>query len=85
MTKSEEIKRAFELLTEIDNIVCSLMRQATLPQQPVKPNNRKKLTKRDALLIRQMKRSGEKQAALAVTFDVNPATISRIVRGIYFK
>lgn len=85
MTKSEQIKRAFELLTEIDNIVCDLVRQSALPQQPVKPNNRKKLTKRDVLLIRQMKRNGETQAAIAETFDVSPPTISRIVRGQYWR
>ncbi|ASR77150.1 HTH DNA binding protein [Mycobacterium phage MyraDee] len=46
-------------------------------------NNRKKLGKRDADTIRQMKRAGFTQREIAASFDVNPATVSRIIRGIY--
>ena len=53
----------------------------TGPNRP----NAKKLTRSEVAHIRQLKRSGWKQSALAEIYDVNPATISRIVRGQYHK
>ena len=47
--------------------------------------NRKKLTKSEVEEIREMKRNGSTQSVLAEIFDVNPATISRIIRGQYHK
>ncbi|QJD50147.1 helix-turn-helix DNA-binding domain protein [Mycobacterium phage Danforth] len=47
--------------------------------------NRKKLTDREVRAIRDAARLGRKQVDLAYDYDVNPATISRIVRGIYHK
>lgn len=49
-----------------------------------KTDNRKKLDERDAARIRELYDRDWSQAALADAFDVNPATISRIVRGIYY-
>jgi Trp operon repressor len=49
------------------------------------PSNRKKLSKREAAHIRELKRNGLNQASIAQIYDVNPATISRIVRGQYHK
>ena len=46
--------------------------------------NRKKLSASEVRTLRMMHRSGSTQAALAERFNVNPATVSRIVRGIYF-
>lgn len=46
--------------------------------------NRKKLTKREVETIHQLHRSGAKNVDIAYSFDVNPATISRIVRGLYY-
>ncbi|APC43195.1 HTH DNA binding domain protein [Mycobacterium phage Jaan] len=45
--------------------------------------NRKKLTKQDAKDIRDAFYGGAKQKDLARNYGVNPATISRVVRGIY--
>ncbi|AHG23829.1 HTH DNA binding protein [Mycobacterium phage EagleEye] len=45
--------------------------------------NRPKLSERDAKDIRQAYQGGMKQAELARNYGVNPATISRLVRGIY--
>jgi hypothetical protein len=51
------------------------------PQRP----NRKKLTNREVKNIRDMWRTGVSQASIAEIYDVNRATISRIVRGQYHK
>ncbi|BBY34927.1 helix-turn-helix domain-containing protein [Mycolicibacter minnesotensis] len=47
--------------------------------------NRKKLRPNDVRAIRDMKLSGESNRNIADLFGVNPATVSRIVRGIYHK
>lgn len=47
--------------------------------------NAKKLTQREVSLIRDLHRAGSSQRDIAYSFDVNPATISRIVRGIYHR
>lgn len=50
-----------------------------------KTDNSKKLDARDVQKIRQLYESGNwKQKELADAFNVNDATISRIVRGIYY-
>lgn len=54
------------------------------PTGPNRPNA-KKLTKREVREIRDYHRSGVPQATIAGMYDVNPATISRIVRGHYHK
>ena len=46
--------------------------------------NRKKLSASEVRTLRMMHRAGSTQAALADRFSINPATVSRIVRGIYF-
>lgn len=48
-----------------------------------KLDNRKKLSKRDVTILRDMYSSGYSQTAVADVFDVNPATVSRIVRNEY--
>lgn len=45
--------------------------------------NKKKLTASDVRRIHAMKRNGCTQRDIADCLDVNPATISRIVRGHY--
>ncbi|QTF81469.1 helix-turn-helix DNA binding domain protein [Mycobacterium phage TarsusIV] len=52
------------------------------PRGPSRPN-RKKLSKSDAKAIRDAYYGGAKQKDLARNYGVNPATISRTVRGIY--
>ena len=50
-----------------------------------KTDNSKKLDPRDAKRIRELYDSGNwSQWELARAFAVNPATISRIVRGVYY-
>lgn len=55
------------------------------PTGPNRPNNNRKLTEREVREIREHSRMGWKNADLARAFDVNPATISRIIRGQYHK
>ncbi|QDP44629.1 helix-turn-helix DNA binding domain protein [Mycobacterium phage NothingSpecial] len=52
------------------------------PRGPSRPN-RRKLTEADAKDIRNAYYGGAKQKDLARNYGVNPATISRLVRGIY--
>ncbi|AXH46787.1 helix-turn-helix DNA-binding domain protein [Mycobacterium phage Acolyte] len=49
---------------------------------PSRPN-RHKLTRRDVKDIRDAYYGGAKQKDLARNYGVNPATISRLVRGVY--
>lgn len=49
---------------------------------PARPN-RHKLTDHEVQDIRAAHRGGMKQKDLALNYGVNPATISRIVRGVY--
>lgn len=46
--------------------------------------NRKKLNASEVRTLRKMHRDGSTQAELAERFNVNPATVSRIVRRIYY-
>jgi DNA-binding NarL/FixJ family response regulator len=48
-------------------------------------SNKKKLTKRDVSMMRDLKRLGASNQELAVAYDVHHATVSRTVRGIYWK
>lgn len=59
-------------------------REAASAKGPNRPNA-KKLTDREVSEIRDMKRRGWTNVEIATTFDVNRATISRIVRGQYHK
>ena len=53
-------------------------------REKAKPNNRPKLTMADANKIRWWVQShGASQKWVAQLFEVNPATVSRIVRGQY--
>ncbi|AIK67763.1 HTH DNA binding protein [Mycobacterium phage Piro94] len=52
------------------------------PKGPSRPN-RKKLTKQEVKDIRDAYFGGAKQKDLARKFGVNPATISRTIRGVY--
>ena len=47
--------------------------------------NRKKLSPREVELLRSMLASGLKQAEVAVSFNLNPATVSRIARNQYHR
>lgn len=47
-------------------------------------SNRKKLTDKDVRHLRAMHRNGDTQSEIADFYSLNPATVSRIVRGEYF-
>lgn len=46
-------------------------------------SNEKKLSAADVREIRKLYRKGETQVDISYLFDINPATVSRIVRGEY--
>jgi DNA-binding transcriptional regulator YiaG len=46
-------------------------------------NNRPKLSEQDVKDIRAAYRNGMSQSELADSYGVNPATVSRTVRGLY--
>ncbi|MBM7771937.1 DNA-binding MarR family transcriptional regulator [Actinokineospora baliensis] len=48
-----------------------------------KVDNRKKLSVAEVARIRRFSKEGRSQAWIADRFDLNRATVSRIVRGIY--
>ncbi|AIG78423.1 Hypothetical protein AJAP_27895 [Amycolatopsis japonica] len=47
--------------------------------------NDKKLSPREVARIRDLRADGWKQRDIADAFDINPATVSRIVRGEYWR
>ncbi|AUV62004.1 HTH DNA binding protein [Mycobacterium phage SWU2] len=55
------------------------------PETGPKRPNRKKLSQTDANHIRDLKRAGYSQADIAAVYDIHPATVSRIVRGVYHQ
>jgi len=48
-------------------------------------SNKRKLTKRDVEMMRSLKRLGATNQELATAYDVHHGTVSRIIRGIYWK
>ena len=76
------IQKALKLVSELHVELIGLRDAA--PTKPITHDNRPKLSKRDARDIRAAHRGGATQAALADSYDVNSATISRIVRGDYY-
>lgn len=72
-------------LRELDEIIAERdqlrARVAELEAKPL--DNRRKLTDREVLDIRAAYRAGMRQKDLADNYGVNPATVSRIVRGFY--
>lgn len=81
-TKSE----TQQYVDEITRLVNELAAKTVVPAKPaVPPSNQKKLTKREVARIRELKRNGFTQKQIADIFDCNPATVSRIIRGIYWR
>ncbi|AFF28374.1 HTH DNA binding protein [Mycobacterium phage Twister] len=54
------------------------------PKGPNRPNA-PKLSRRDAEHIRDLVRAGNSRREVARAYDINPATVSRIVRGTYYR
>lgn len=48
-------------------------------------SNKPKLSKSEVKIMKDLKRLGSTNIELATAFDVNPATVSRIVRGFYHR
>lgn len=72
-------------LRELDEIIAERDRlRARVAELESKPHdNRRKLTDREVKDIRAAYRGGMRQKDLADNYGLNPATISRIVRGFY--
>ncbi|WP_100469626.1 helix-turn-helix domain-containing protein [Mycobacteroides abscessus] len=83
---SDPMSRLMAVLKEIDRLIAPITETAKVAVEPpaLRPN-RRKLTGSDVRAIRDMYRKGWKQKDLADSFDVNRATISRIVRRQYHK
>lgn len=73
------------LIRELDWILAERDElKARVAELESKPNdNRPKLTDREVRDIRDAHRGGMRQKDLADNYGLNPATVSRIVRGIY--
>lgn len=67
-----------ELLQELNYLRKRVDELENLPR-----NNRPKLTEQEVRDIRSAYRGGMSQVDLANNYGVNPATISRTVRGLY--
>lgn len=79
MSIAELVQELNELIAERDE----LRRRVEELEFVARNENRPKLTDRDARRIRELERAGYTQSDIASMFDVNKATVSRIVRGIY--
>lgn len=83
---SDPILRIMAVLNEIEGMLAPIMETTKVAvDPPVQRPNRRKLTASDVREIRDMYRRGWTQKDLAYSFDVNRATISRIVRRQYHK
>ena len=72
-----------ELKDEVEALKAKIA--SYLPYVKQGADNRPKLTKAEVENIRALRRSGYSQREIAEIYDINPATVSRIVRGQYYK
>lgn len=74
-----------QLVNEIDEILCENreLKKRVTDLEARTLNNRRKLSSGEVKDIRSAYQGGMIQADLANSYGVNPATISRIVRGLY--
>ncbi|AGR46461.1 HTH domain protein [Mycobacterium phage Odin] len=79
LRENSELREKQRRANELFGKALAQVKPETGPSRP----NRKKLTEREVQDIREAYRGGMKQKDLASNYDVNPATISRTVRGIY--
>lgn len=79
------MKTLSAVLAEIDDLLKELdyYKAKVHELQSKSFNNRPKLTEREVEDIRAAHRAGMSQIDLANNYGVNPATISRTVRGLY--
>lgn len=74
-----------KVVNEFDEMVKELnfLRKRLDELESAPPNNRRKLSQQEVKDIRAAYRGGMAQVDLANNYGVNPATISRTVRGLY--
>ncbi|AVP42080.1 HTH DNA binding protein [Mycobacterium phage Naca] len=79
-----DVREVADLLNRLSTIVRELVSENSQLKAAVEgKSNRPKLTDNEVASIRELYRAGLSQKAIAEVYDVNPATISRLVRGIY--
>lgn len=85
------IDRFFNVIEEVEDLIAKLVRENAELKEQLGPgsvlahSNQKKLGPEEVQGIRTLNRLGWTNKSIAETYDVNPATVSRIVRGIYHK
>ena len=91
ITYEDVLYRLFGAAEEFEDLVTDLKRENDELKEQLGPgsvlahSNRKKLGPEEVQGIRTLKRLGWTNKSIAETYDVNPATVSRIIRGIYHK
>lgn len=85
---STAFKSVAEIAQAIDDLLvenAELRRQiaAGSTSSAAARTNKPKLSKRDVEMLRSLKRLGASNTELATAYDLNRATVSRIVRGQY--
>ncbi|AHB31906.1 helix-turn-helix DNA-binding domain protein [Mycobacterium phage Archetta] len=79
-----DVREVADLLNRLNTIVRELVSEnSQLKAEAEGKASRPKLSPGEVSSIRELYRAGLSQKAIADTYDVNPATVSRIVRGIY--
>jgi DNA-binding MarR family transcriptional regulator len=76
------------LIREFNSVVAERdeIRRRLDTQFPEPPSNQKKLTNREVTEIRNLARvSHMTQREIADCYDVNPSTVSRILKGVYWN
>jgi DNA-binding NarL/FixJ family response regulator len=81
MSYAQTVKWIDELVAENTRLKAQIAAGSTSGVR----SNAKKLTKREVGLMKDLKRLGSTNQELATAFDVHPATVSRIIRGVYWK
>lgn len=79
------MSKLLAVLKELDDIIAErdALRARVAELESIPSDNRPKLTAREVRDIREAFRGGMRQKDLADNYGVNPATISRTVRGFY--
>ncbi|QJD50253.1 helix-turn-helix DNA binding domain protein [Mycobacterium phage Iwokeuplikedis] len=83
LRKALAANRQFEVQQRTQNELFGRALAQVQPETGSSRPNRKKLTKQEVKDIRDAYFGGAKQKDLARNYGVNPATISRTIRGIY--
>lgn len=82
----DDLPTLVKVLNEIDTLIKERDELRNQLAQLQQPGNHKKLSDREVKEIRNLARvSSMTQKEIADCYDVNPGTVSRIVRGIYWK